>query len=253
MEKIILIALGLTVFAGLSTTVGSFLGLVFKNPGPRFMSLTLGFSAGAMVLISFSELLHKAVLSIGFASAHIAFFLGVMGMFLIDALIPHEYIGQVEHKQAGSEDRLLKTGIFVAFGIGIHNFPEGMATFVGALDDLGLGVAIAVAIAIHNIPEGLAISVPIYAATKSRKKAFWWSFLSGVAEPIGAGIAALFLMPFLTVTVLGWVLAIVAGIMVYISFDEVIPLSRSYGREHLPIFGLILGMIVMALTLWLFL
>jgi len=253
MEKMVLIALGLTAFAGLSTTVGSLLGLIVKDPGPRFMSLTLGFSAGAMVLISFSELLHKAVLSIGFTSAHIAFFLGFAGMFLIDWLIPHEYIGQIDRKKSGSEDKLLKTGIFVALGIGIHNFPEGMATFAGALDDLGLGVAIAIAIAIHNIPEGLAISVPIYAATKSRKKAFWWSFLSGATEPVGAAIAALFLMPVLTVTVLGWVLAAVAGIMIYISFDEVIPLSKSYGEEHLPIVGLIIGMVVMALTLWLFL
>ena len=159
----------------------------------------------------------------------------------------------MDRKKKAQEDKLLKTGVFVAIGIGIHNFPEGMATFAGTLEDVGLGVAIAIAIAVHNIPEGLAISVPVYAATKSRKKAFWWSFLSGVAEPVGAGIAALFLMPILTHALLGWVLSIVAGIMVYISFDELVPLSQSYGREHLPIVGLIIGMAVMAFTLWLFL
>jgi ZIP family zinc transporter len=255
MDNVILIALALTTFAGLSTTVGSLLGLVVKKPGPRFMSLTLGFSAGAMILISFVELLNTGIDSIGFFKAHVAFFLGIIGMFLVDALIPHEYIGQVDRKKGGmggQEDRLLKTGIFVALGIGIHNFPEGMATFAGTLEDVGVGIAIAIAIAIHNIPEGLAISVPIYAATGSRKKAFWWSFLSGVTEPVGAGIAAIFLMPFLTPAVLGWVLAIVGGIMLYISFDELIPLSRSYGEEHFPILGLIIGMVVMALTLWLF-
>lgn len=253
MQNIVLIALGLTAFAGLSTTIGSLLGLIVKDPGPRFMSLTLGFSAGAMILISFVELLNAGIDSIGFLWAHVAFFAGITGMFLVDVLIPHEYIGQVDRKKKAQEDKLLKTGVFVAIGIGIHNFPEGMATFAGTLEDVGLGVAIAIAIAVHNIPEGLAISVPVYAATKSRKKAFWWSFLSGVAEPVGAGIAALFLMPILTHALLGWVLSIVAGIMVYISFDELVPLSQSYGREHLPIVGLIIGMAVMAFTLWLFL
>jgi ZIP family zinc transporter len=145
---------------------------------------------------------------------------------------------------------LLKTGLFVALGIGIHNFPEGMAAFAGALEDPSLGIAIAVAIAIHNIPEGLAVSAPVYAATGSRAKAFWWSFLSGVAEPVGAGLAALVLMPFLNETVLGFVLAAVAGIMVFISLDELVPIARSFGEEHLSIVGVVVGMVVMALSLW---
>jgi ZIP family zinc transporter len=139
----------------------------------------------------------------------------------------------------------------VALGIGIHNFPEGMATFAGALQDLSLGVAIAGAIALHNIPEGLAVSAPIYAATGSRRKAFLWSFLSGVAEPAGAAVAALVLMPFLTETVLGLMLAVVAGIMVFISLDELVPVARSFGQEHLSIVGVGLGMAVMAASLWL--
>jgi len=145
---------------------------------------------------------------------------------------------------------LLKTGLFVALGIGIHNFPEGMAAFAGALEDPALGIAIAVAIAIHNIPEGLAVSAPVYAATGSRGKAFLWSFLSGVAEPIGAGLAALVLMPFLSEMVLGFVLASVAGIMVFISLDELVPVARSFGEEHLSIVGIVAGMMVMALSLW---
>jgi ZIP family zinc transporter len=149
------------------------------------------------------------------------------------------------------EGQLARTGLLVALGIGIHNFPEGMATFAGALEDVNLGVAIAVAIAIHNIPEGLAVSAPVYAATGSRGKAFLWSFLSGVAEPLGAGLAGLFLLPFLNEAVLGWLLAIVAGIMVFISFDELVPTSRSFGQEHLSIVGVFLGMVVMALSLWL--
>jgi len=172
-------------------------------------------------------------------------------MFLIDAAIPHDYMA--EHISAEEEKRninLARTGLFVALGIGIHNFPEGLATFAGTLQSLNLGIAIAVAIAIHNIPEGIAVSVPVYAATGSRRKAFLWSFLSGVAEPVGAGIAALFLMPFLNPALLGVILAAVAGIMVFISIDELVPVSRSYGEEHLSIIGVVIGMIVMTASLW---
>jgi ZIP family zinc transporter len=242
-------ALLLTTVAGLSTTIGSFLGLVVKKPGKNFMGFTLGFSAGVMVLVSFVELLQGSIDSIGFLYAHIGFFIGMASIFLIDLLVPHEYIGQHDHK--GSDNGLMRVGLLVAFGIGIHNFPEGMATFAGALEDVRLGIAIAVAIAIHNIPEGLAVSAPIYAATGSRGKAFLWSFLSGISEPVGAGLAALILMPFLTEAVLGWVLAWVAGIMVSISIDELVPAAKSFGSEHTPILGAILGMLIMALSLWL--
>jgi ZIP family zinc transporter len=139
----------------------------------------------------------------------------------------------------------------VALGIAIHNFPEGMATFVGGLKDFHLGLAIAVAIAIHNIPEGLAISVPVYAATRSRRTAFLWSFLSGVSEILGATLAAAILLPILSERVMGFVLAAVGGIMVAISIDELIPVAKAFDTEHSPILGVIVGMMVMALSLWL--
>lgn len=244
-------ALLLTAGAGLSTSIGSLLGLAIKKPGARFTGFTLGFSAGVMVLVSFVELLSKSIETVGFLSAHIAFFIGMCSIFLIDNLIPHEYIAEHEGHGDKKASGLIRVGLLVAFGIGIHNFPEGMATFVGALQDLKIGFAIAIAIAIHNIPEGLAVSAPIYAATGSRKKAFLWSFLSGVSEPIGAGIAALILTPFLSENVLGWVLAIVAGIMVSLSIDELVPAAKSYGSEHTPILGVISGMFIMAFSLWL--
>jgi ZIP family zinc transporter len=215
------------------------------------MGFTLGFSAGVMILVSFVELLQDSIESIGFLSAHVAFFLGMASIFAIDSLVPHEYVGQREHSGGESTSGLMRVGLLVAFGIGIHNFPEGMATFAGALEDVHLGIAIAVAIAIHNIPEGLAVSAPVYAATGSRGKAFFWSFASGVSEPVGAGVAALILLPFLTETVLGWVLAAVAGIMVSISMDELTPAAKSFGSEHAPIVGVIAGMFIMALSLWL--
>lgn len=251
MNSSIGLALLLSTLAGLSTTLGSVLGIFVRKPGPRFMTLTLGFSGGVMVLVSFVELLQGGIEALGFAPAHLAFFGGMVAMFAIDALIPHDYMA--EHHCTEVETRngqLLKTGLFVALGIGIHNFPEGMASFAGTLEDPSLGIAIAIAIALHNIPEGLAVSAPVYVATGSRGKAFLWSFLSGVAEPVGAGLAALVLMPFLNETVLGFVLAAVAGIMVFISLDELVPVARSFGEEHLSIVGVVVGMIVMSLSLW---
>ena len=250
MEGNIGVALLLTAGAGLSTTIGSFIGIAVRKPGPKFIGFTLGFSAGVMILVSFVELLQGSIEEIGFLSAHIGFFLGMAGIFLIDYLVPHDYIGHHDHEGEHSEKGLMRTGLLVAFGIGIHNFPEGMATFAGALEDVEVGVAIAVAIAIHNIPEGVAVSAPIYAATGSRRKAFLWSFLSGVSEPLGAALAAVVLLPFLTPTVLGWVLAAVAGIMVSISVDELVPAAKASGSQHAPIVGVIAGMFVMALSLW---
>jgi len=245
-------ALLLSTLAGLSTTIGSILGIAVRNPGPRFMTLTLGFSAGVMIHVSFVELLQGGVNAVGFMPAHTAFFLGMLVMFAIDALIPHDYLGQEEHSGTGMKSSsLLKTGMFVALGIAIHNFPEGMAAFAGALKEPSLGIAIAVAIAIHNIPEGLAVAAPIYAATKSRRRAFFYSFLSGVAEPVGAGMAALILMPVLSPAILGYLLASVGGIMVFIALDELVPVAHSFGHEHLAIVGVIIGMIIMSVSLWL--
>lgn len=256
-------ALLLSTLAGLSTTVGSVLALFAGRPSSRLMTVTLGFSGGVMVLVSFVELLPAGIETIGFAPANLAFFGGMVVMFLIDALIPHDYMAEHHSEGRHGEDsgfggaqdaalrsQLMKAGLFVALGLGIHNFPEGMATFATSLSDPQLGIAIAVAISIHNIPEGLAVSAPIYAATGSRSKAFWWSFLSGVAEPVGALLAAIVLMPFLTDAVLGAVLAAVAGIMVFISIDELLPISRAYGEEHLSIVGVTVGMVVMSLSLW---
>jgi ZIP family zinc transporter len=248
------IALTLTTLAGLSTAIGGLIGVATRRePGPRFMTMTLGFAAGVMVMVSFVELLPGGIEVIGFGPAHLAFFGGMLAMFLIDALVPHTYIAEPHptgrRRRRRRRQRLLKTGLFVALGLAIHNFPEGMATFTGTLKDVNLGVAIAVAIALHNIPEGLAVSAPIYAATGSRSQAFLWSFLAGLAEPAGAALAALFLLPFLTDALLGWLLSAVAGIMIFISLDELVPAARAFGEEHLAIAGVIAGMMVMTISL----
>ncbi len=243
------LALLLTFLAGASTALGGLIGLWVREPGPRFISATLGFSAGVMVLVSFVELLPAGMEKLGFAPAHAGFFLGMAFMYLVDNLVPHRYFAE-EHGGTGNGE-MYRTGMLVALGIAIHNFPEGMATFAGALQDVRVGLAIAVAVAVHNVPEGLAVSTPVYLSTGSRRKAFLWSLFSGLAEPAGAAAAALFIFRFLTDALLGWMLSAVAGIMVYISLDELVPASREYGQDDHAILGVIAGMAVMAFSLWL--
>lgn len=241
------VAILLTTIAGLATGIGSVLGIVVR-PGPRFMAASLGFAAGIMILISFVELLPKAVETVGVLPAHLAFFLGLLVMFAIDASIPHIYMAETpEGSQHGAKG--MRTGLLLALGIGIHNLPEGMATFSGALQDPHLGVVMAVAISLHNIPEGLAVSMPVFAATGSRRKAFTYSFLSGVAEPVGALLAGLVLMPVLTPAVLAYMLAAIGGVMVFISLDELVPASQEYGHEHLAVLAVIFGMVLMDVSL----
>lgn len=267
MEGSVLFALGLTVFAGLSTGIGSLIGFLSKEFNPRFLTVALGFSAGVMIYVSMIEIFVKArdSLSItfgdkmGYVWTTVAFFAGIAVIALIDKLIPsyenpHEL--NVERKIEDSTDdqkkKLMRMGVFSALAIGIHNFPEGLATFMSGLTDPTLGISIAVAVAIHNIPEGLAVSAPIFYATKSRKKAFVLSFLSGLAEPIGALIGYFVLRSIFNDATFGAIFASVAGIMVYISLDELLPTAEEYGEHHLAIGGLIAGMAIMAVSLLLF-
>ncbi|MDC7244338.1 MAG: zinc transporter ZupT [Sphaerochaetaceae bacterium] len=261
----ILFALGLTVFAGLATGVGSAIAFVSKKFNPKFLAGALGFSAGVMIYVSFIEIFVKArdSLSVAFGDKKgywvttIAFFGGLALIAIIDKLIPsyenpHEIQNIEVAPSEASEKRLLRMGLFSALAIAIHNFPEGLATFMGALTDPTLGISIAVAIAIHNIPEGVAVSAPIYYATKSRKKAFWLSFASGLAEPVGALLGYFILRSIFNESTFGIIFAGVAGIMVYISLDELLPTAEEYGEHHIAIGGLIGGMVVMALSLLMF-
>ncbi len=268
-NETVLFAFGLTLFAGLSTGIGSALAFFTKTTNTKFLSLSLGFSAGVMIYVSMIEIFFKAKDSLvaemgekmGSWVTVISFFGGIFFIGIIDKLIPsienpHE-IRLVEEmddkaKAEHKNKKLLKMGMFTALAIAIHNLPEGLATFTAALTDPSLGIAIAVAIAIHNIPEGIAVSVPIYFATGDKKKAFWYSFLSGVAEPVGALIGYVILRPFMSDTIFGILFAGVAGIMVFISIDELLPAAREYGEHHLSIYGLVLGMMVMAVSLLMF-
>ena len=264
----VLFAFLLTLFAGLATGVGSVLALLTRKTSPRFLSASLGFSAGVMLYVSFAEILVKAqetlTVSLGEKPGAWAtvggFFGGILLIALIDNLIPetenpHE-LHTVEEMDGQSEEhktKLMRMGVLTALAIAIHNFPEGLATFAAALHDPALGVPVAVAIAIHNIPEGIAVAVPVFYATGSRKRAFCLSFLSGLSEPVGALVGYLLLRNYLNDTVLGLVFAGVAGIMVYISLDELLPSAQEFGEHHVAILGLVGGMAVMAVSLLLFL
>ena len=265
----LLYAFGLTLFAGLSTGIGSALAFFTRKSNTRFLSISLGFSAGAMIYVSMVEIFFKAQEALqadlgermGAWVTVVSFFLGILGVMLIDKFVPSHENPHEMHRieeirgragELGQEHSLMRMGILTALAIAIHNFPEGIATFMAAVQDPRLGVPIAVAIAIHNIPEGIAVSVPIYYATGSRRKAFNYSFLSGVSEPIGALLAWLVLAPFLSGALFGVIFASVAGIMVFISVDQLLPAARKYGEHHVSIYGLVIGMMIMAASLLLF-
>ncbi|HKK80812.1 MAG TPA: zinc transporter ZupT [Prolixibacteraceae bacterium] len=265
-----IIAALLTLFAGLSTGIGSAIAFFTKRTNTKLLSYILGFSAGVMIYVSFIEIFPTALeeFALSFSEKQSlfytisSFFAGMLMIALIDKFIPsmenpHE-VRSVEdmrdEKKEAKFNRLYRMGILTAIALAIHNFPEGIATFMSALNDPEVGVAIAIAIAIHNIPEGIAVSVPIYYATGSRKKAFLLSFSSGLAEPLGGVLAYLVIMPFLTTAtsgiVTGIILSAVAGIMVFISLDELLPTAEEYGEHHLSIYGVVSGMIVMAMSLF---
>ena len=269
MEGNVLFAFGLTLFAGLATGIGSAMAFFTKTTNTRFLSTSLGFSAGVMIYVSFTEILGKSMdllsesygMTTGNWYAILSFFGGIMIIAIIDSLVPtfenpHE-IRRVEdiriQDDIGRNKSLLRMGAFMALAIAMHNFPEGLATFAAGMADPTLAIPIAVAIAIHNIPEGIAVSVPVYYATGNKKKAFFLSFASGLAEPVGGLLGWLFLSSVFNESILGVLFGGVAGIMVFISVDELLPTAREYGHHHHAIYGLIGGMAIMAVSLLLFL
>ncbi|WP_305074235.1 zinc transporter ZupT [Propionivibrio sp.] len=289
------IALGITLLAGLATGIGSIIAFTAQRTNYRFLSVATGFSAGVMLYVSFVEIFFKGLTALterfGDYWGHWinagSFFGGMLLIGLIDNLIPagenpHEIRTETEtrplhddqaplapspevrealhlgygHGHTHNHHKLMRMGLFTALAIGIHNFPEGLATFLAALENPHLGIAIAIAIALHNIPEGISVSVPIFYATGDRKRAFLYSLLSGLAEPVGAGVAYLILLllsggqgTVVPPELMGILFGGVAGIMVYISLDELLPTSRAYGKGHDSLFGLVAGMGVMALSL----
>jgi ZIP family zinc transporter len=263
----IIFAFSLTLFAGLATGIGSALAFFAKRTNTRFLSGALGFSAGVMIYVSFVEIFSKAKISLcgelgeknGLILTVASFFGGMIFVAVIDKFVPsfenpHEprAVEELKDSRRPPPGALMRMGLMSALAIGIHNFPEGLATFTSAVKEPALGITIAVAIAIHNIPEGIAVSVPIFYATGSKKKAFLFSFISGLAEPAGALLGYFLLLFFFNNIVFGVLFAAVAGIMVFISLDQLLPTAEKYGEHHICIYGLTSGMAVMALSLVLF-
>jgi ZIP family zinc transporter len=277
MQGGVFVAFGLTLLAGLATGLGSLVVFFLRKPSMSLLSFGLGFASGVMVYVSFLELLPRASDLMGESLgknpggwlATLCFFGGILISAIIDKLVPepenpHGAVPLEDIKRAkvyqqaapgqipvadGKESSLARLGPLTALIIGLHNFPEGIATFASSLADTSLGLPVAIAVAIHNIPEGVAVAVPVFFATRSRNRAFVYSFASGLAEPLGALLAYFLLVSFLSDVVVGAMLSAVAGVMVFISFDELLPTAREYGKGHTAITGVILGMAVMAVSL----
>lgn len=259
----ILIGLLLALFAGLSTTLGAFAVFIIKKTDTKIISLSLGFSAGVMIGVSIFELLPEAIDKLGIQIAGLFFMLGMILVSLLDFLIPHEYMQEHASVDSDSSNKndlnnphLMRTGFLVAIGIAIHNFPEGFVTITGTLHSIELGLILAIAIALHNIPEGLSVAIPIYAASDDKKRAFKLSFISGLAEPLGAvvGLIILLSLGIINEQIIELSLAFVAGIMTFISLDELLPAAHETCKDngndvHLVTGGIIAGMAVMLITL----
>ncbi|HAM35403.1 MAG TPA: zinc transporter ZupT [Elusimicrobia bacterium] len=254
----------LTLLAGLSTGIGSLIAFFARRTNKTLLAVSLGFSAGVMIYISLVDMLAEARLDLlgqygqpGEWLALGAFFAGIGLTALVDLLVPEvenpHHAWRVEEMESAAEAararKLLRTGMVTAMVLALHNFPEGIATFVAGLMEPATGVAIAMAIAIHNIPEGISVSVPIFYATGSRRKALLYSCLSGLCEPLGAAAGYVFLLRFVSPGIFGVVFAMVAGTMIFIAFDELLPAAHEHGEHHHAIGGLIGGMAVMAVGL----
>ena len=251
MTDIFIFALVLSLIAGLSTSIGGLMALVFKDPGPKFLSFIMGLSAGVMIFISFAELLQQGINLYGILIGTLYFLLGMLIMFVIDISITHKYHLDETffNKECTINERLQKTSFFVFLGIFIHNIPEGMATLIGTLSNAELGIILAFAIALHNIPEGIAVAAPSCAADQNKKKAFFLAFMSGMSEPLGALIFGLIFLSLITESLLVALLCVVGGIMVYISVDELLPVGHCFGNSNSSIIGLVVGIFIMAVSL----
>lgn len=245
------IALLMSFFAGLATVIGGFFTFFIKRNSIKGLSVGLGFSAGVMIFLSFTEILKNSnMMLIKYFPHHsqwvvfLGFILGILVAILIDYFMPdhiEDDLFGAQEQCDHSRHKIKRAGLLTAIAICIHNFPEGMATFFVTTQNVALGATVAMAIAIHNIPEGIAVALPIYHATGKKRLAIWYTFLSGISEPIGAILGLVALQYFLPAGAIGLLFAAVGGIMVYISFDTILPLSREYGDGHYSVVGIISG------------
>lgn len=259
-------ALLISLLAGLATSIGGILATHRRMVERPFMAMSLAFAAGAMLFVSFTELLPYGIRSFTASNtAQVAqlltfgaFFVGIVLVMLIDRIVPHSINpSEIEGRESdmtsderSARNKLMRSGVLIGFVLALHNLPEGMSTFLASYQNLSMGLTLAVAIAIHNIPEGIAVAAPVYAATKSRKQAFWWATLSGLTEPIGALVALLLINTMIPPTYLGALYGLVAGMMVFIAIDELLPAARRYQTSlYQTIYGTVIGMAAVAISM----
>lgn len=255
------IAFLITLLAGLATVLGSALVFLQKTPSPRLLAFGLAFAAGAMVFVSLTEIFGKSVENFsmvsdgGFGWAVMAFLVGLLMVLALDRLIPnpHETLDPNDPKfHHKTQNHLRRIGLMSAFAITAHNLPEGLATFFATLESPTLGAPLAFAIAVHNIPEGISIAAPIYFATNSKRLTVMACLISGLAEPLGAALGYFVLKSFLSPDLFGWVFGIIAGAMVFLAMDELLPAAKRYSDGHETVYGLVSGMAMIAVSLALF-
>ena len=253
------IALLMTLFAGLSTAIGGGIAFVVKKNNLKALSIGLGFSAGVMIFLSFNEIIPEAakMLELNFPNDHnwivyLGFIIGIIVAILIDYFLPdHIDTEELMHPDVpGNNKHMLKrAGLFTAIAICVHNFPEGMATFLTTTQDITLGFSVALAIAIHNIPEGISVALPMYQVTGKKRYAMLYAALSGITEPIGALVGMFVFSIFLPQALIGALMSAVAGIMIYIAFDTLLPLAKEYGNWHLSMIGIVSGILFIWISL----
>lgn len=262
-QENVLIAFLVTVLAASATMLGALSVINAKESNPRLLAFGLSFAGGAMVYISLVEIFVKSQVSFGevfsekyaYASATAAFFIGIFLLVILDRFLPNPHADLTKISQTDAIEKrfeLKSIGLLATLAITAHNLPEGMATFFSTLDDPSVGMNLAIAIAIHNIPEGISIAIPVYYATGSKKKAIIATLISALAEPVGAILGYSILAPFMGPAVYGGLFGIIAGAMVYLALDELLPASKRYARGHETVYGMVLGMGVIAMSLVLF-
>ena len=252
-------AMMITLFAGLATTIGGGIAFILKKNDLKALSVGLGFSAGVMIFLSFTDMLPEAdkLLSTNFPNNHewltyLGFIIGLVLAIAIDYFLPdHIDEEDVLHPDAPShrDYKIKRAGLFTAIAICVHNFPEGMATFFTTTQDIVLGLSVGLAIAIHNIPEGIAVALPMYHVTGKKRYAMLYAALSGITEPIGALVGMVLFGMFLPQVLVGMLMSAVAGIMIYISFDTLLPLAKEYGNWHRSLIGILSGILVIWISL----
>ncbi len=266
MEQTIIIAFAVTVLAGLATLIGWLAVIRGTTANPRLLSFGLAFAAGAMVYVSLVEIFVKSQESFmsalwfsgsdeqsPYAMATLMLFAGVAVVIMLDRLVPNPH-GKLEQpgRSQGPDPFLARAGLIAAAAITAHNIPEGLATFYSTLDDPTVGSSLAIAIAIHNIPEGVTIALPIFYATGSKTKAFIWTLVSALAEPIGALLGYFILGGNPDAMTYGVLFGMIAGVMVFLSLDELLPMAKRYAKGHETVYGMVFGMALLASSLVLF-